>query len=222
MTKIIIPPYPGIASAFGMLSADVRHDYVQTYISLSGDLRLEKLQSIYEDMEKQGTDQLRQEGFPDPSMVLERFADIRYARQAYELSVPVKGGTLRAEDIFAVAESFHERHERNYGYARRGEGVEFVNMRVVALGKLPDMRLSEEVSTTAPTPQPIGERDVSFETAAVIKTPVYQRDQLGPGREISGPAVVEQLDSTTLVFPQYRAAADRFGNLIITYRGAQT
>ena len=222
MTKIIIPPYPGIASAFGMLSADVRHDYVQTYISLSSDLRLEKLQSIYEDMEKQGKEQLRQEGFPDESIVVDRFADIRYARQAYELSVPVKGGRLSAEDISAVAESFHERHERNYGYARRGEGVEFVNMRVVALGKLPDMRLSEEVSTTAQTPEPMGERDVTFEAAAKVRTPIYHRDQLVQGREISGPAVVEQLDSTTLVFPEYRAAADRFGNLIITYRGAQT
>jgi len=160
--------------------------------------------------------------FPDQSIVVDRFADIRYARQAYELSVPVKGGTLGAEDISAVAESFHERHERNYGYARRGEGVEFVNMRVVALGKLPDMRLSEEVSTAAQTPEPIGERDVSFEVAARVRTPIYHRDQLVPGREISGPAVVEQLDSTTLVFPEYRAAADRFGNLIITYRGAQT
>jgi N-methylhydantoinase A len=220
MSKIIVPPYPGIASAFGMLSADVRHDYVQTYISLSNDLRLEKLQSIYEDMEKQGKEQLRQEGFPDQSIVLDRFADIRYARQAYELSVPVKGGTLRAEDISAVAESFHERHERNYGYARRGEGVEFVNMRVVALGKLPDMRLSEEVSSTAQTPEPIGDRGVSFEGGVTVRTPIYQREQLVPGQEISGPAVVEQLDSTTLVFPKYRAVTDHFGNLLVTCQGA--
>jgi N-methylhydantoinase A len=204
-----------------MLSADVRHDYVQTYISLSGDLVLEKLQSIYEDMENQGKEQLRQEGFPDEAIILDRFADIRYARQAYELSVPVKSGTLRAEDVSAVAESFHQRHERNYGYARRGEGVEFVNMRVVALGKLPDMRLSEEVSKSAGPPEPLGERSVSFEAGALVKTPIYQRDHLLPGQEISGPAVVEQLDSTTLVFPHYQAVADRFANLIITDRGAQ-
>ena len=220
MTKIIIPPYPGIASAFGMLSADVRHDYVQTYISLSSDLHLEKLQSIYEDMEKQGREQLHQEGFPDESIAVDRFADIRYARQAYELSVPVKGGMLGADDIFAVAESFHERHERNYGYARRGEGVQFVNMRVVALGKLPDMRFSEEVSKTSQAPEPVGKRDVSFEAASAVKTPIYQRDHMAPGQEISGPAVVEQLDSTTLVFPHYRAVVDRFGNLIITDQGA--
>jgi N-methylhydantoinase A len=220
MTKIIIPPYPGIASAFGMLSADVRHDYVQTYISLSTDLHLQKLQSIYEDMEKQGREQLRQEAFPDESIVVDRFADIRYARQAYELSVPVKGGMLSAEDISGVAESFHERHERNYGYARRGEGVEFVNMRVVALGKLPDMRLSEEGSKTGQTPEPAGERGVSFEAASAVRTPIYQRDHMAPGQEISGPAVVEQLDSTTLVFPHYRAVVDRFGNLIITDQGA--
>jgi N-methylhydantoinase A len=220
MTKVIIPPYPGIASAFGMLSADVRHDYVQTYISLSNDLRLEKLQSIYEDMEKQGNEQLRQEGFHDQSMVLDRFADIRYARQAYELSVPVKGGALSAEDVSAIVEDFHERHERSYGYGRRGEAVEFVNMRVVALGKLPAMRLSEDVSAAAQTPEPIGERDVSFEEGAAVRTPIYHREQLAPGGEILGPAVVEQLDSTTLVFPEYRAAADRLGNLIITHQGA--
>jgi N-methylhydantoinase A len=66
----------------------------------------------------------------------------------------------------------------------------------------------------------VGKRDVSFEAASAVKTPIYQRDHMAPGQEISGPAVVEQLDSTTLVFPHYRAVVDRFGNLIITDQGA--
>jgi len=216
MTKIIIPAYPGIASAFGMLSADVRHDYVQTYIAVSNKVDAKRLQSIYQHMEKQGIHQLSNEGFSDQSIILHRYADLRYVRQAYELQVPLKNGSLTTEDISSAAQSFHAHHERNYGYARRNEPVEFVNLRLVALGKLPEMQPAQTISKGKKALQPIDYRKVFFEGTSPLKTAIYQREHLHKGQHISGPAIIEQLDSTIVIFPNYQAVTDSYGNLLIT------
>jgi N-methylhydantoinase A len=220
MKEVVIPVHPGIASAFGMLSADVRHDYVQTHISVAEDVDVKQLVSVFEDMEDQGTRQLKREGFAGDSVVLIRSADMRYIRQAYELSVPISGGPLNREDIPAVACNFHDLHERAYGYARRKESVEFVNLRVVALGKLPEFRITERVPQGKEGAAPIGHRDVVFQ-GQVVKTPVYDRGHLPRGRKVLGPAIVEQMDSTIVIFPEYQALADRYGNLLIRTRGRQ-
>ena len=216
MTNIIIPQYPGIASAFGMLSADVRHDYVQTYIAVSNNVDAKRLQSIYQHMEKQGIHQLSNEGFSDQSIIMNRYADLRYVRQAYELQVPLKNGTLTTKDISLVAESFHAQHERNYGYARRNEPVEFVNLRLVALGKLPEMQPAKTISKGKKALEPIDYREVFFEGTSPLKTAIYKREHLHKGQQILGPAIVEQLDSTIVIFPTYQAVTDSYGNLLIT------
>jgi N-methylhydantoinase A len=197
-----------------MLSADVRHDYVRTHISVSQNADVSRIQSIFEDMEAQGTQQLGREGFPDSSRALVRSADMRYIRQSYELSVPVQGGALTGPDLEALTETFHDLHERAYGYARNGEAVEFVNLRVVALGRLPEFRVKTKTSETGKDPEPIHLREVTFGGRAV-KTPVYSRGSLPEGVEIQGPAIVEQMDSTITVLPDYRAVSDPFGNLLI-------
>ena len=158
--------------------------------------------------------QLTQEGFSDKSAVLIRSADMRYIRQAYELSVPIKDGTLKQKDISAFANSFHDLHEKAYGYTRKKEAVEFVNLRVVAIGKLPEFRLTERILSIKEDLKPMEYREVFFEGSA-LKTPVYLRDHLLCGQEIMGPAIIEQMDSTTVVFPKYQAATDRYGNLLI-------
>jgi len=221
MTNIIIPQYPGIASAFGMLSADVRHDYVHTYIAVSNKTDENRLNSIYEDMEKQGIAQLSKEGFSDQSIILYRYADLRYIRQAYELQVPVKSGTLNKGDISSVAKSFHVQHERNYGYARRSEPVEFVNMRLVAFGKLPKIQPTQTISKGKKVLAPIDYREVVFKGASPLKTAIYKREHMQNGQQILGPAIVEQLDSTIVIFPNYQAVTDPYGNLLITDQGEQ-
>ncbi|MBW2057735.1 MAG: hydantoinase/oxoprolinase family protein [Deltaproteobacteria bacterium] len=218
MKEVVIPAYPGIASAFGMLSADVRHDFVQTHICRTEAVDVGLLVSIFKEMEGRALEQLKREGFSGSSVLLMRSADMRYVRQAYELSVPVKGGSLGPRDVSRVVERFHGLHEKAYGYARRRESVEFVNLRVVALGKLPELCLTERTPPLRETAAPVDRRDVFFEGAAV-ETPVYLRDDLVQGQEISGPAVIEQMDSTILVPPQYQAVADRYGNLSIRMRG---
>jgi len=214
MKEIAVPAHPGISSAVGMLSADVRHDYVRTHISVSENANANQIQSIFEDMEAQGKEQLGREGFHGPSVVLSRSADMRYIRQSYELSVPVQGGALTGQDLATIAEAFHNLHKKAYGYARKTEAAEFVNLRVVALGKLPEFRVKQKTSKTGKDPEPIHIRDVTF-GGRPLKTPVYSRDSLSDGVEIQGPAIVEQMDSTIALLPDYKAVSDRFGNLLI-------
>jgi len=221
MLKIVVPPHPGIASAFGMLSADVRHDYVQTHITTIDRADAGAMQSIFESLEREGGTQLRQEGFEGDSIQLERYADIRYARQAYELQVTMAGGRLFRDRLHEAAEAFHREHERTYGHARRDEQVEFVNLRVVAWGRLPEASLDAGAAAESAFPDPTSSRDVVFSDGKPWDTPVYQREALPAARVVEGPAVFEQLDSTILVFPGYEAVADPYGNLLITHQGGK-
>ncbi len=219
MLRIVIPSHPGIASAFGMLSADVRHDYVQTYIINSDSADVAALNRIYQSLEIEGEAQLRKEGFEGSSILLERHVDMRYSRQAYELKVPMTEGDINPESIRRAVEAFHQEHEKTYGHARRTEPVEFVNLRVVAWGKLPAASLEKRGDSSSSAPEPFCTRKVIFKDTKPIETPIYHREGLLQGQRLYGPAVLEQLDSTILVFPGYEAVSDPFGNLLITGRG---
>ena len=197
-----------------MLSADVRHDYVQTHIAVSRDADVSRIQAVFDNMEAQGAEQLGREGFSGPSVVLIRSADMRYIRQSYELSVPVQGGALTGNDLAAITEDFHRLHEKAYGYARDTEAVEFVNLRVVTLGRLPEFRVKKRGARTQRALEAVGTREVYF-AGRTVRSPIYVRDLLPEGVEIHGPAIVEQMDSTILLLPGYRAVADRYGNLLI-------
>jgi len=214
MKEIVVPPHPGISSAVGMLSADVRHDYVQTHIAVSRNADIGRIQSIFEDMEAQGTEQLGREGFSGPSVLVIRSADMRYIRQSYELSVPVQGGALTGKGLSAITEDFHELHEKAYGYARNAEAVEFVNLRVVVLGRLPEFRVKKRAARTQGAPEGVGTREIYF-SGRPLEAPIDVRDLLPEGVEILGPAIVEQMDSTIVVLPDYQAVSDRYGNLIV-------
>jgi N-methylhydantoinase A len=214
ITRAIIPLYPGIASAFGMLAADVRHDYVQTQIAVSDALDLDRVNATYRDMETQAARQLEKEGFQGERIALMRTADVRYQGQSYELSVPVPSGGLTAEAVLSLVADFHRSHERAYGYRRADGKVEFVNLRLVALGKLPPMAIGTRRPGDAGTSRPHTTRKVFFGGRA-YDTPVYHREKLVTGRPLAGPAVIEQLDSTTVVPPGYRATVEPWGNIIL-------
>ena len=212
--RVIIPQYPGIASAVGMLSADVRHDYVQTQISVSDNLDLERMNATYLDMETHATCQLEKEGFQGERVKLLRLTDMRYQGQSYELSVPISCGRVTTETVSKLTTDFHRSHERAYGYKRIEEKVEFVNLRLVALGKLPQTEIDQELPTEGTLPKPHGYRNVFFGGQS-YNTPVYRRENLLRGMQIPGPTVIEQLDSTTIVPPSNQATIEHGGNLII-------
>ena len=215
ITRIIVPTHPGIASAVGMLSADVRHDYVQTLIRPLDRVDLETMESIYRDMETQARNQLAKEGFEGEAVALTRLADMRYQGQSYELSLELEPDPVSGETLAALTRDFHGEHSRTYGYSREGEGLEMVNLRLVGLGLLPAADSTGAAVPSGGPPTPISRRQVVF-GGQKRETPIYGRSTLGREALIQGPAVVEQLDSTVVIPPGYEAYIESGGNMIIT------
>ncbi|MEJ2164083.1 MAG: hydantoinase/oxoprolinase family protein [Desulfobacterales bacterium] len=214
MSRVVIPAHPGIASAFGMLSADVRHDYVQTLIVTSDRVDGKRLDSIYQDLEAQGRTQLMREGFSGEMAVFSRRADMRYAGQSYELSLPVPAGPISTEALNSLFVQFHQAHQQSYGYCREKEPIEFVNLRLIAQGKLPGSRPAENRAGDQTPAPPLGTRTVWFQGRG-LESSIYERSRLVCDQVISGPAVVEQLDSTIVVPPKFKGVVDIMGNLTI-------
>jgi N-methylhydantoinase A len=214
MTRVLIPAHPGIASAFGMLSADVRHDYVQTLIITSDRVDGNQLDSIYHDLEDQGKTQLAREGFSGDRVILSRLADMRYSGQSYELSLPVTDGKITGAVLNSLFKQFHRAHNQSYGYRREAALIEFVNLRLVAQGKLPGSRLEEAESVNQEPALPMCTRTVWFQGQS-IKSPIYERSGLAYGQIVGGPAIVEQLDSTIVIPPKFKGVVSEMGNLII-------
>jgi N-methylhydantoinase A len=214
MDRLIIPAHPGIGSAFGMLSADVRHDYVKTHITLAAEADHKQVEGLFAEMEAQATDQLNREGFGGEAVILDRKVDMRYLRQAYELTVPLTKALFSPEAVPHLVRCFHDMHRHAYGYARDEEPVEIVYLRLVALGKLPGLKLQIRESGDDAQPNPFANRIVYF-GGRPLETAIYQRDTLKPGQVVPGPAIVEQLDSTVVVTPPFAAECDPYGNLIL-------
>ena len=162
-------------------------------------------------------EQMSREGVPPADVSLVRAADARYVGQGYELEVIAASGKLEQSDVEDIIERFHEAHIRNYGYASRDNPVEVVNLRVTALASMPRPDLAHDSQDAGGDPSRaiVGQRDVYFKNERK-PTNVYNRSTLLPGDVIKGPAIVEQLDSTTVVWENQTAEVDRFLNLLVT------
>jgi len=150
-----------------------------------------------------------------------RQLDMRYFGQGYELTIPVPI-PLNVEEFSRVAESFHNKHEAIYGYSMREENVELVNARVMAIGIVTKPRLAEQrLFDEEPSKEALlTTRDVFFEKYNnYVKCPIFIREKLHFGNQISGPAVIEQYDSTTVIYPDWKAKVDKFGNILLKIRG---
>ncbi|MBO4273787.1 hydantoinase/oxoprolinase family protein [Microbispora triticiradicis] len=207
----IIPPDPGNVSAFGLLTVDVKNDYVRTYVTREPSPRA--LGEILAGLEAEAADALGREGFAEH--VYARTADLRYYGQAYEVRVPAPDGPVDEAWLAVVADRFHAEHERLYGYGYRDDprhAVEWVNLRVSGIGPITRPKLARR-PCQVDEPSPIGTRDVYYERWG--RTVVYRRDDLGAGAVVRGPAVVEEYGSTLPVHPGFTATMDDYGNLVV-------
>jgi N-methylhydantoinase A len=218
IATLIVPPSPGTTSALGLLVTDLKHVFSQTRILRAERVPGEQLSQIFEPLEMQGTQALAREGVPAESMVLGREIEMRYAGQSYELPVECPAGALGALELGQVIDLFHQEHEREYGHSYREEPVEMVNFRVTAVGTISKPKLRELSRTDHGVAAAQKEsRPVFFgEFREFRQTPIYDRYLLAPGHRLAGPAIVEEMDSTTVIHPGYEAEVDRFGNLVIT------
>jgi N-methylhydantoinase A len=211
---IVVPRYPGAFSAFGALLADARFDYSKTYWMRLRELDLGKADEIFADLEHQAVEEFRAEGFREPPL-LARAIDVRYVGQNWELSIDVPGGALRAADFDDVAARFAAEHERFYGYHMPGEELEILTFKVSAVGRRHELSLPRVSAGAAPAP--LARRPVVFtDSPEPVETPLYARESLSAGTTIAGPALIGQVDATTLLPPGSDLRVDEYGNLHIT------
>jgi N-methylhydantoinase A len=211
---VIVPPYPGITSAMGCLLVDVRHDISKTYLANLSDISIEELEAEFTVMEKDAYQLLKEEGVTDEDATLLRYLDMRYVGQWRSLAVPI-GRPIQS--LEATLESFHQEHQREYAFANRDQKVEIYGLRVTAIGTVPKPELPKLEPIGTLEDAVIDHRDVYFEeVGGGIKTVVYDRTKLPVLSEFSGPAIVEQLDSTTVVPPDFIVKIDAYQNLIMT------
>jgi N-methylhydantoinase A len=217
LAGVLVPRDPGNLSAFGLLTVDVRNDYVRTAVSRHADLDRDLVAGVLDDLQGQAAAALAREGFARAEHRYLRSADLRYVGQAFEVRVPVPDGAVDDALAEKVADSFHDAHEQLYGYAFRGDPrqpVEWVNLRVTGVGPIERPRLRELAPRDGgPDQARTGVRPVFFDDW--VDTPVYWRPDLAPGDVVVGPAIVEEFGSTVPLHPGFTAAVDRFGNLVV-------
>lgn len=208
MRETVIPPLPGTFSAVGLLTTDMRHDYVTAIGGMrTTDADPDMLEAAYRAMERQAAEELAAEGFTGTSTSFVRTADMKVAGQTYELSVPLpSAGPVTRTAIEALTEAFARLYRERYAYFFDGEPIEIVNIRVAGLGHNRPIELPTFPAAAAdPSPARKGTRPVYFESAGFLDTAVYDRILLRPGMAIGGPALVEEQTSSTLVPPGSRA-----------------
>jgi N-methylhydantoinase A len=206
--EVIVPPAPGAFSALGLVAGDLQRDYSKTLHAALDEIDPARLAGAFAALEASAREMLEAAGIPVERRFLERAADLRYSRQAYELTVPFPDGPVDRAALAALARLFHERHRRIYGHANERERVQLVNLRLRAIGRLPRVALRRPPDPAAARER---QREAWFPEAGVLRSPVLWRDGLVAGSRVEGPAIIESADSTILVPPRWMAAVDAAG-----------
>ncbi len=202
--EVIVPPYPGITSAMGLLTTDLKYDTIRTQFQVSGSVDLTRLNTDLTEMERQLTQQFAADHLDTKSISFQRDGDLRYVGQGYELKIPLPAGTVTPEGLKGVWDKFNEAHRREYGHNFPENSIEIVNIRVMGIGPMPKLEkltapeggdLASALVRTGQCMFRVGGELRPFETA------YYRRPQLPVGQEFKGPAIVLQKDSTTVIPP---------------------
>jgi len=217
MAKIIIPLSPGIMCAIGLLLTDLRADFAATRLMAAEPASADKADTTVRPLVEEAEGWLAAENVAPEARRLSRTVDMRYRGQNYELAVRVPEGPITPASIAALITGFEEAHKQRYGFLAEEEAVEFVTFRVEAFGLVRKASFAaHEPGPPDPAPARIGTRQTYFAAAGkVVETPVYGRDRLLAGMILEGPAIVEQMDTTTVVPPGMRLAVDAMQNLIL-------
>lgn len=204
--ELFIPKNPGILSAVGMVMADVIKDYSLTVMCEQKNTSAEDIENKFAPLESQGRAELEAEGFSSESIIIERFLDMRYQGQSFEIIVPFEGDWL---------EEFANLHKQNYGYKNEDKTVEIVNIRLRAKGVPAKPEFSESTHFTVEMPEEaeLGITETVFDSHK-LKTRIFDREKLLPGNRVEGPAIIVEYSSTLVIPPFARGRVDAYGNLI--------
>jgi N-methylhydantoinase A len=216
--KVIIPPAPGHFSAFGMLVADLRRDFVRTLFVPLASIDFEALERVFREMESEGERDVAGVAGEHGQPVASRALDMRYVGQEHAVTVEVPLAAFASRDAGAIKAAFDRVHTQRYGYCSETEQAEIVSVRASVTGALakPELPLLAAGSEVPPPEASSGERPVYFSSrGGWVDAPTWRRDRLLSGNRVIGPALIEEYASTTVLAPGDRMTVDRFGNLVI-------
>ena len=213
--RVILPASAGVTAAIGLLAAEVRFDVARTYVRRLDAVDPEYLTTMYAEMTAQAIEVIRESAVAGDVTVV-RSADARYVGQGYEVAVPVPSGNLDAAALARMRASFDEIYAARYGYASPEEPVEVVTWKLAGIGGSPRIALAKAVAQSGEGSRSRkGARRAYFpETRGYADTPVYDRYALAPGTSLTGPAIVEERESTTVIPPGVTATVDDYANLL--------
>ena len=214
ISRMVVPPFPGVFSSFGLLLANVEHHFVRTYFKTFEQLQVSDLAEILEGLWEDGRQQLRAEGFGDADQEVVTQVDMKYEEQVSELTVLMPPGKMTPETLSELGEVFAEEHVKSFGY-RTDAPYQMVNLRVIARGLSQESRIPERLELPVSNRNWQSQRPVYFGgNNGWIDTPVVDRGSLTDS-PTDGPLIIEEYDSTTVVPPRWRASVDSWRNIIL-------
>jgi len=214
---VIVPPFPGVFSAWGMLMADLRHDFSQTYIKLMSDVDTKTANRIFSDLETRVKELFEQENIRDENIGMTYQMDLRYYGQEHTLTVSAPS-KLTDADKGMLEKSFDELHLKVYGHNAPEEPKEIVSLKVIGIGKVrkPVLQTIGRGGETPAAQSKLGKRKVYLGDGGYQEFSIYQREKLRARNTIPGPAIIEEPTSTTVVEQHQICSVEQYGNLIIT------
>jgi N-methylhydantoinase A len=212
----VVPTAPGVLSAFGLLVANIEHDQSRTFAVKAAEVDVERIVQVLAELDLLGQEKMQRDHVPPELVHVTHAADLRYVGQSYELEVPLLEVLDASCGAQAVA-AFHAAHQQVYGHSRPSHVVEFVNLRSVHSAPLPRPQLTVPAPSGSLEAACKGMRPAYFDEYLVYRdTLIYQRDLLPLGAQFDGPAIVEQPDTTAVVYPGFTCLVDDIGNLLLT------
>jgi N-methylhydantoinase A len=215
MAGMIVPLYPGVYSAIGLIMSDVKHDYIQSRMTPIDALSPADVNAMFARLEAHAAEELREDGFAPAAIEIQHALDMRYAGQGYEITMPC-GSALQDGGLAALRRQFDAQHKMMFGHSAPEEPVEIVSYRVRGVGRVPPVEMPLFKRTGASLADALLEKRRARFDGQAIDCPVYQRERLDVGLSVPGPAILDQFDCTTVIYPGQTARVDEWKNLIVT------
>jgi N-methylhydantoinase A len=216
MAGLIVPLYPGVYSAIGLIMSDVKHDYVQSKMQPMSALSAEEVNRMFARLEALAAADLRDDGFAPEHIKIQRALDMRYAGQGYEITMPCDAPALADGGLDGLRRQFDQQHQSMFGHMAPEQAVEVVSYRVRGLGLVPPVELPRFKPTGATLADAKRTTRQARFDGRDLECPVYQRERLDVGLTLRGPAILDQFDCTTVIHPGQTARVDEWKNLIVT------
>jgi N-methylhydantoinase A len=219
MAGVVVPLYPGVYSAMGLLMSDVKHDYIRSKLAGLAAVTADEIAGVFAILQSHAERDLRGEGFAPAKIAIERALDMRYAGQGYEITIPCEF-PLNAKSLPKLRAQFDESHKQMFGHTAPEEPVEIVSYRLRGIGRVPPVELPKHRARGGALKGALLETRKARFAGVTLDCPVYQRDRLDVGMRFAGPAIIDQLDATTVIPPGHTARVDDFKNILIAIGSA--